>query len=449
MSSKEQQDTPLQREYLESLAQLALESAASAGATSAESNISTGVGLDVGVRLGEVETLEHQRDRSMDITVYIENRKASASTCDFSPDAIKSAAAQACAIAKHGSQDPCAGLADADLMANNLPDLDLYHPWALDADGAIELALRCEQAGRDHSPLVSNSEGASCGSYTGEGVYANSHGFMHYHQGSHHSYACTLLAGEDDKMQRDYWFSSARMPEGLDSPESVGIKAAERAIGRLQPKPIKTGSYPVLFNPQMARGLLQSFIGAVSGGSVYRRATFLLDKVGEQVFPDFIQMAEHPLIPRAMGSSAVDDEGVARQERTWIENGVLQGYILSSYSARKLDTVTTGNAGGVRNFTVTPGEQSFDQLLKTMGTGLLVTEMMGGGGSLITGDYSRGAGGYWVENGEIIHPVEEITVAGNLADMFMDIAAVGSDVYMPTSIRTGSLLLNKLTVAAG
>lgn len=449
MSAKELQDSPPQREQLESLAQLALDSAAGAGATSAEADISTGVGLDIGVRLGEVETLEHQRDRSMDITVYIENRKASSSTSDFSPEAIKAAAEKACAIARHGSQDPCAGLADAALMAVNPPDLDLYHPWALDVDEAIEHALRCEQAGRDHSTLIRNSEGATCGTYAGEGVYANSHGLVDYKRGTHHGYSCTLVAGEGDKMQRDYWFSSARMAQDLSTPESVGIEAATRAVSRLEPKSIKTGSYPVLFNPFMARSLLQSFIGAISGGSVYRRATFLLDKVGEQVFPDFVQMAEFPLIPRAMGSSAIDGEGVARQERTWIDKGTLQGYILSSYSARKLDTVTTGNAGGVRNFSIAPGDQNFEQLLKTMGTGLLVTEMMGGGGNIMTGDYSRGASGFWVENGEITHPVEEITVAGNMAEMFMDIAAVGNDVYLPTTIRTGSILLNKMTVAAG
>ncbi len=449
MSAKELQGSPSQRNQLESLAQMALDAAAGAGATSAETDISTGVGLDIGVRLGEVETLEHQRDRGMEITVYLENRKASSSTSDFSPEAIKAAAEKACAIAKHGSQDPCAGLADAELMAVNPPDLDLYHPWTLDVDEAIELALRCEQAGRDHDNLISNSEGATCGSYAGEGVYANSHGLVNFKRGTQHGYSCTLVAGEGENMQRDYWFSSARMAEDLQTPESVGIDAATRAVSRLQPKPIKTGTYPVMFNPLMARGLLQAYVSAVSGGSIYRRASFLLDKVGEQVFPDFVKLAEFPLIPRAMGSSAIDAEGVARQERTWVDNGIVQGYILSSYSARQLNTVTTGNAGGVRNLSIEPGDKNFEQMLQTMGTGLLVTEMMGGGGNTITGDYSRGASGFWVENGEIVHPVEEITVAGNLSDMFMDIAEIGNDVYLPSTIRTGSLLLNKLTVAAG
>lgn len=449
MSAKDLQHSPSQRASLESLAQLALEAAAAAGATSAETDISTGVGLDVSVRLGEVETLEHQRDRGMEITVYLENRKASASTSDFSEEAVRATAAQACAIAKYGSQDPCAGLADAELMAGELPELDLYHPWELGVDEAIEHALRAEQAGRDHSALIGNSEGASCGSYSGEGVYANSHGLSHFKRGTHHGYSCTLVAGEGDAMQRDYWFSSARLAAELAEPESVGVEAARRAVARLAPRPIKTGSYPVLFNPLMARGLLQSFVGAISGGSIYRRASFLLDKVGERVFPDFVQMAEFPLIPRAMGSGAIDSEGVARRERTWVEDGVLQGYVLSSYSARKLGLQTTGNAGGVRNFSIAPGEKDFEQLLKSMGTGLLVTEMMGGGGNLITGDYSRGASGFWVENGEIAHPVEEITVAGNLAEMFLDIAEVGNDVYLPATLRTGSLLLNKMTVAAG
>lgn len=449
MSAKELQDSPSQQEQMETLAQMALDAAKASGASAAETSISTGVGLDVGVRLGEVETLEHQRDRGMEITVYRGHRKGSSSTSDFSQEAIKAAAAKACAIAKHGSQDPCAGLADAELMAKNTPDLDLYHPWQLEVDEAIELALRCEQAGRDSNPVISNSEGATCGTYAGEGVYANTHGLLDYRRGTQHGLSCTLVAGEADGMQRDYWFSNSRVAQDLDSPESVGLTAAQRATQRLNPKPMKTGSYPVMFNPLMARGLLQSFISAISGGSVYRRATFLLDKVGEQIFPDFVNMSEFPLIPRAMGSAAIDAEGVARQERAWIEKGVLQGYVLSSYSARQLGTETTGNAGGVRNFSIEPGEKNFEQMLQTLDTGVLVTEMMGGGGNIMTGDYSRGASGFWVENGEIRHPVEEFTVAGNLAEMFMDIAEVGNDVYLPTSIRTGSLLLNKMTVAAG
>ena len=449
MSSKQLEGSRGAREELEGVAQMALEAAATAGATSAETDISTGVGLSVGVRLGEVETLEHQRDRSMEVTVYVGQRKASASTSDFSPEAIKDAATQACAIARHGSEDPCAGLADAALMAKELPDLDLYHPWALSVDEAIEHALRCETAGREADQAISNSDGANCGSYAGEGVYANSHGFSHYKRGTQHSYSCTLVAGDGDGMQRDYWYSASRLADHLDSPESVGLEAARRVVGRLQPKPIKTGEYPVLFNPQMASGILHSLLGGISGSSVYRRATFLLDQVGEQIFPDFINIGEFPLIPQAMGSGSVDSEGVARQQRAWIENGVLQGYVLGSYSARKLGLQTTGNAGGVRNLTITPGSNDFDGLLKAMGTGLLVTEMMGGGGNTVTGDYSRGASGFWVENGEITHPVEEITVAGNLKDMFMDIAEVGTDVYLPTSVRTGSILLNKMTVAAG
>ncbi len=449
MSSKQIQHGSEQRTQLESLAALALEAAASAGATSAETDISTGVGLSVGVRLGEVETLEHQRDRGMEITVYIDHRKASASTSDFSPDAIRAAASQACAIARHGSQDPCAGLADAELMAADTPDLDLYHPWDLSVDEAIEHALTAEQAGRDHSPLITNSEGAACSTYSGKGVYANSHGLVDFKRGTQHSNSCTLVAGEADSMQRDYWFSSARMASELLKPELVGVEAAQRCVSRLGAKPIKTGTYPVIFNPMMARGLLQSLIGAISGGSIYRRASFLLDKVGEQIFPDFVQIAEFPLIPRAMGSSSIDAEGVARQERSWVENGVLQGYVLSSYSARKLDTVTTGNSGGVRNFSIAPGDKDLPQLLQTMGTGLLITEMMGGGGNILTGDYSRGASGFWVENGEITHPVDEITVAGNLADMFLDIVEIGNDVYLPSSVRTGSLLVKKMTVAAG
>jgi len=331
MSVKDIENSSSQREKLTGLAQLALDTAKAAGATSAETDISTGVGFDVGVRLGEVESLEHQRDRSMEITVYLGSRKASSSTSDFSTDAIKAAAEKACAIAKYGSEDPCAGLADAELMAKDVPDLDLYHPWDLSVDAAIEKALAAEQAGREHSNLISNSEGATCATYAGEGVYANSHGLFDFKRGTHHGYSCTLLAGEGDHMQRDYWFSSARLASELATPESIGIEAAKRAVSRLEPKPIKTGSYPVLFTPFMARSLIQSFVGAISGGSIYRRASFLLDKVGEQVFPDFVQMSEFPLIPQAMGSSAIDSEGVARQERKWVENGVVQGYIRQGF----------------------------------------------------------------------------------------------------------------------
>ncbi|MEM6986508.1 MAG: metalloprotease PmbA [Pseudomonadota bacterium] len=433
---------------LSDVAAQVLDSARRNGATSADVDVSRGIGRDVGVRLGDVETLEQQRDRSVDVTVYVGQRKGSASSADFSKQAIESMVAQACAIARHGSEDPAAGLADADLMATAWPDLDLYHPWSIDVDASIDLALACESAGRGADERISNSNGATVATYAGETVYANSHGFSHHAMGTRHSVSCSLVAGADDSMQREHWYTVARAPTDMQDAEAVGREAARRTVARLAPKHIATGRYPVFFTPGMARGLVQSFISAISGGALYRRASFLLDSLGEEVFPGFFSLSEDPFIPRALSSAGVDSEGVARQSRKLVDQGVLTGWVLSSYSARKLGLTTTGNAGGVCNLTIEGEKHSFDALLATMQRGLVVTEMMGNGGNPVTGDYSRGAAGFWVENGEIVHPVEGVTVAGNLRDVFANIVAVGDDTCLSANLRNGSILVSELTVAS-
>ncbi|MEM7376874.1 MAG: metallopeptidase TldD-related protein, partial [Pseudomonadota bacterium] len=359
-----QHDSPI---ALITVAEQVLDSARRNGATSADVDVSRGVGRDVGVRLGDVETLEQQRDRSLDVTVYVGQRKGSASTADFSRDAVEAVVAQACAFARHGSEDPAAGLADAELMATAFPPLDLYHPWQLEVDQAIDLALACEAAGRGEDARISNSNGAAVASYAGESVYANSHGFVHHTAGTRHSISCSLVAGEQDAMQREHWYTAARAADDMQDAEAVGREAARRTVARLGPQAIKTGRYPVLFAPSMARGVMQSFIGAISGGALYRKASFLLESLGEPVFPAFLSVTEDPFIPRALSSSAVDSEGVARQARKLIDKGVLTGWVLSSYSARKLGLHTTGNAGGVCNLQLDCETQSFDALLKTMG----------------------------------------------------------------------------------
>lgn len=417
------------------------------GASQAEAAISTSAGLSVTVRLGEVETIEHTRDRSLGVTVYFGQCKGSASTTDVSTAAITESVAAACAIARHTSEDVCAGLADADRMAVEPPDLDLFHPWALDAEQAIEMALECETTARDADPRISNSEGASISRHDGDYVYANSHGFSGGYASSRHSMSCTVIASDEAGMQRDYWYTMSRRPDGLQTPREVGAKAAERTLARLDGRRLGTRSVPVLYAAEVASGLFGHFIGAIRGGSLYRRASFLLDHLGKPVFPDWLRIHEQPHLPAAIGSCPFDNEGVATQARDIVTNGVLQGYVLSSYSARKLGLATTGNAGGVYNLTVDAGELDRAGLLREMGSGLLVTELMGMGVNTVTGDYSRGAAGYWVENGEIAYPVEEITVAGNLRDMFRDIVAVGNDVDLRGNTRTGSVLIERMTVA--
>jgi len=442
-------DDSLQRlEQLADISQQLLARARALGASQAEVSCSEERGLDVNVRLGEVETVESTRDRGIAVTVYFGQRKGSASTADLQPASLEATVAQACAIARHTEDDEAAGLADPALMAREFPDLDSWHPWALQADQAVDLALACEAAGRGADPRISNSDGASAATATSLSVYANSHGFIGRDRSSHHSVGCALIAGQGDGMQRDGWYSSALAREDLEDAASIGRRAAERTVARLQPRSMATAQMPVLYAPEVARSLIGHLLGAVSGGALYRRASFLLDSVGTQLFPDWFAVDERPLLRRGLRSTAFDGDGVATRDSSLIEGGVLQRYVLGSYSARKLGLATTGNAGGVHNLLVrASADLDLASLARQMGDGLLVTELMGQGVNGVTGDYSRGAGGFRVENGEIQYPVDGITVAGNLKEMFAAIEAVGSDVDRRSHVQVGSILIGRMTVA--
>ncbi len=432
---------------LEQLVDDLLSEARRQGASAAEAGVSSDAGLSLTVRMGAPETIEHTRDNGLGVTVYFGHRKGSASTSDLSPKAVKETVEAACNFAKYTSEDPCAGLADAELMAKDLPDLDLYHPWDLPVDEAIELATRCEAAAREADARIINSEGATLNTHSGVHVYGNSHGFIGGYPSSRHSLSCAVVGREGESMQRDYWYTLSRLSGKLESPESVGQVAARRTLSRLGARRIPTQQAPVLFQADVAVGLLRSFVGAIRGSALYRKASFLLDRLGEQVFPDFIQIHEEPRLPRGLASAAYDNEGVATIDRTFIEDGVLQSYVLDSYAARKLGMQTTGNAGGVRNLRINSGELDRGGLLRKLDRGLLVTELMGQGVNMVTGDYSRGAAGYWVENGEIQYPVEEITIAGDMKEMFLGLQEVGTDVEIRSSVQTGSWLIDRMTIA--
>lgn len=434
-------------ERLETLISDALASARQLGANAAEAAVTTSSGLSLNVRLGEVETIEHTRDKGLGISVYFDQHKGSASTTDFTPDAIRDTVQSACSIARYTSADDCAGLADADRMAAEIPDLDLHHPWEPSTEAVIDLATRTEAAAREADPRISNSEGAGVSHQQGLYAYGNSHGFLATSPGSRHSISCTVIASDESGMQRDYWYSIDRNPANLESGEAIGRQAAERSLRRLGARKPKTCTTPVIYSAEVARGLFRHLTGAISGSSQYRKASFLLDHVGQQIFPSFMHIHEQPHIPGALGSAAFDSEGVATVPRDLVSDGVLQGYILDSYSARKLGLATTGNAGGVHNLCVDATAGDLPSLLKTLHQGLYITELMGFGINMVSGDYSRGASGFWVEDGEISYPVEEITVAGNLRDMFMNIQAVGNDIDTRGNIRTGSVLLDQLIIA--
>jgi PmbA protein len=438
------------REQLARLAQIVEDLLAEArrqGATAAEAGVSVDQGLSATVRLGDVETVEHSRDNGLGVTVYFGQRKGSASTSDLGPDAVRDTVRAACNIARYASEDPYAGLADPELMARDLPALDLHHPWAISAADAVEIARVCEDAARREDERITNSEGATLDTHGGVFVYGNTHGFVAGYPTSRHSLSCAVVGETDDGMQRDYWYTTARAPEDLEAAEAVGRRAAQRTLARLGARRIGTRKAPVLFRSEVAVGLMRSLIGAIRGASLYRRATFLVDSLGQTLFPPFVRIHEDPLKPRGLSSSPFDDEGVATRPRDIVRDGVLQGYVLDSYSARRLGMTTTANAGGVRNLTVEAGELDYPALLREMGTGLVVTELMGQGVNLVTGDYSRGAAGFWVENGEIVFPVEEVTVAGNLRDMYARLVAVGRDCNTPGSFRTGSWLIDSMTIA--
>lgn len=438
-------DREAELDLLESHVRDALRLARRAGASAAEVAAHSSLGLSVNLRLGEVETLEHMRDRGINVTVFVGKRKGSASSADLSGTSVADCVRHALDIARFTQEDSCNGLADPDLLARSFPDLDLWHPAAVDAEAAIARALRCESAGRADE-RIRNSEGASFDAGLGLAVYGNSNEFVGRSAGTHYGQSCVLLAGEGDSMQRDYSYDSRRCLDDLEAPEETGREAARRTVRRLGARRLKTSAMPVLFAPEVAKGLLGHLVGAISGSALYRNASFLRDKAGQQLFPGWVNLLERPQLLRGAHSAAFDSEGVATRERSIVADGTLNGYALSSYSARRLGLATTGNAGGVRNLLLEPGGAAGD-LMEQMREGFLVTEVMGQGVNLVTGDYSRGAAGFYVEGGEIAYPVEEVTVAGNLAEMFRNVAAAGPDIDTRGNVHCGHVLISTMMVA--
>ena len=440
-------DSRERMQRLSGIAEQLLAQARASGASQAEVSCNEDSGLSVNVRMGEVETVEATRDRGIAVTVYFGTRKGSASTADLREDSLQATVAQACAIARHTEDDPASGLADAELMATTQREFDGWHPASFDADRAIGLALAAEAAGREVDARIGNSDGASANAGATISVYANSHGFLGAERSTSYSIGCALIAGEGEDMQRDSWYSVALAEGDLEDPRAVGRKAAERTLERLEPRSLPTGDVPVLFAAETARSLIGHYLGAVSGGALYRKASFLLDSVGTRVFPDWFGIDELPFLPRGFRSAAFDAEGVATRESPLVRDGIVQRYLLGSYSARKLGLQTTANAGGVHNLQVRANAAGLQELMQGMGSGLLVTELMGQGANPITGDYSRGAAGFWVEHGRIAYPVDGITIAGNLKTMFNAIEAVGNDVDPRSHIAIGSILVGRMTVA--
>ena len=432
---------------LRELARDILQYAKQQGATACATEVSDGFGQAVTVRQSEVETIEYNRDKGIGVSVFLGQKRGNASTSDFSTQSVRDTVDAALSIARYTASDDCAGLPEQNMLATEFPDFDLYHPWSLSVEQAIEFARECEQAAFARDKRINNSEGASVNMHEAQFVYANSLGFIGGFPTSRHSISCAVIAGKNEAMQRDYWYSEARNAREILKVEEIGRIAAERAVRRLNSRKLGTMQVPVLYEAPVATSLIGHFVGAVSGGSLYRKSSFLLDQLGKPVFSKNIHIEDIPDIPRGLASGAFDDEGVKTRHRVIVEKGVLQGYFLGSYSARKLGMKSTGNSGGNHNLIVQPGKLDFDGLLKKMGRGLLVTELLGQGVNPVTGDYSRGAAGFWVEHGEIQYPVEEITIAGNLKDMYRHIAAVGSDVLVQGSRQCGSILIENMTVA--
>lgn len=439
---------PLDRPALESTARRVLDLARARGASDADVEASASVGQSVNVRLGEVETVEYNRDKGVSVTVYFGQRRGNASSSDLSDDSIVRTVEAACAIARHTAPDEAAGLPEPDrLYRGEAPALDLYHPWSLTVEAAIDLARETEDSARAVDRRITNSEGASVSTWDSEFVYANSRGFLGGYPSSRSSVGCGVIATEGEAMQRDYWYTSERDPARLEAPGAVGRRAGERAIRRLGARRVPTAEVPVLFEAGIASSLLGHFVSAASGSSLYRRSSFLLDSAGKAVFSPLVTVEEDPHRPGGMASAWFDAEGVATSARRVVDAGTLTGYFLATYSARKLGLASTGNAGGSHNLLLVPGPEDFDGLLRQMGRGLVVTELMGQGVNAVTGDYSRGAVGFWVEGGEIAYPVEEVTIAGNLAEMYRAIVGVGRDVLRRGSRWTGSILVERMTVA--
>jgi PmbA protein len=434
---------------LETIAADVLARARAQGASDCEVEVSEGFGQTVSVRKQEVETIEYNRDKGVGVTVYVGKQKGHANSSDFSPQAVRDTVDKALTIARFTASDDCAGLADTELMArpSDRKELDLFHPWDLPVEKAIEMARECEAAAFRLDPRISNSDGVHVACQQSQFVMANSRGFMAGFPTSRHYLSCAVIAEENGRMERDDWYASERDAKDLAKPSAVGDYAGRRALARLRAKKISTTQAPILFEAPVANGLLSHFVSAVSGGSLYRKASFLTDSLGKEVFSKLVNIVERPHQRRGQASSWFDDDGVLTRERDVVKNGELLGYFLGTYSARKLGMQTTGNAGGNYNLILEPGKRSLKQMIRDMGRGLLVTELMGQGINMVTGDYSRGAAGYWVENGEIVHPVEEITIAGNLRDMFKGIVATGNDVLVRGSRSSGSILVDNMTIA--
>jgi PmbA protein len=437
-----------ERPRLESLVQQILDEARTQGASAAEVGVSAERGLSLSVRMGEVETVEFTRSGGFGITVYSGLRKGHASTSDTRPQAIREAVAAALDIARHTSEDPHAGLAAPEQLAHDLPDLDLFHRWQLDTDGAINLALECEEAGRAVDTRIVNSEGASVNTHEVYRLYANSNGFFGGYPGTRHGMSCVLIARDGDDMQRDYWYDNRRDASALMEPGAIGRKAGARTVARLNAQPITTGKMPVVFATEVAGSLFGNFLSAIAGGALYRRSSFLLDKLGEAVFPAWLQVEEKPRLPRLSGSASFDSDGLPTGDKHFVRDGVLASYALGLYAARKLGMAPTGNGGGAHNVFVSSTGESFAALLATMGDGIVVTELMGNGVNPVTGDYSRGASGFAVRGGKILHPVSGITIAGNLRDMYRDIVAIANDADARGNLHCGSVLVSSLMVAA-
>lgn len=424
-----------------------LELAKKEGATNATVSVNNDRGFSVDVRMGAVETVAFSEDKGVGLTVYIGHQKGGASTTDTSPEALQAMVKAACDIARVSAEDPCFGLADKELMTSEHPDLDLYHPWDINPQKAIELALKCESHALSLDKRITNSDGVNVSSYESHHGFANTHGGSGFIHSTRHGLSCSLIAADGDEMQRDYDYTTVRNAQDLVDAHLVAQNAVERALSRLSAKQVETQTVPVIFSSRVSSGLFASFIGAINGANLYRKNTFLLDSIGQQVFPEFIRIYEQPHLLGALGSSPFDGEGVPTRPNVFVEKGKVKQYALGSYSARRLGLKTTANSDGVHNLTVDPNAGDLNELLQKMGTGLLVTELMGQGVNAITGDYSRGASGYWVENGEIQFPVDEVTIAGNLKDMFRSILAVGNDLNPNISMRCGSVLIEKMMVA--
>ncbi|MBV1906773.1 MAG: metalloprotease PmbA [Pseudomonadales bacterium] len=426
-----------------------LETAKRLGASAAEVSVSQDVGLSVTARMGELETVEFNQDRGFGVTVYVDDRKGVSSTSDISSEAVTDTVKAALNIAKYTQGDPCSGLADADKLATDIPELDVFHPWEINAKDATKLALDCESQAMGMDKRINNSDGATLASHQSCRAYGNSNGFLGSYLSSRHSLAIAVIATDAAGMQKDYWYTVSRRAEDLENAQDVGQEAARRAVARLGSRSFAPGRMPVLFSPQMSTGLIGSLLSALAGGALYRNMSFLTESMGTKVAQQDLSIVEYPLLQRAMGSAGFDGDGVATSSKAFIKNGIVNSYILSTYSARRLSLESTGNAGGVHNVSIEGALSSLSKLLKQMGTGVMVTQLMGQGVNAVTGDYSRGASGFWIENGEIAYPIENFTIASNLKDMFLGVAGLGTDVDLRGNIRSGSILVDEMTVATG